>query len=77
MWNGEKSVILSKLCILFFSCILVFVAISAPWLTHWFVGFSRADLLRAEPFFLPLFIRVFFLPLTYFIVCFVSSDGLR
>lgn len=60
MWTREKSVILSKLCILFFSGILVLVAVSAPWLTHWFVGFSRADLMSAEPFFLATIYTGFF-----------------
>lgn len=60
MWNGKKSVILSKLCILVFSSILIFVVVSAPWLTHWFVGFSRANLLRAEPFFLATIYAGFF-----------------
>lgn len=52
MWNDKKSIWLSKLCILLFMCVLIATAISAPWLTRWFLGFSRAELLGAEPFFL-------------------------
>lgn len=52
MWNGEKSISLSKFCILIFMCLLILTVVSAPWLTRWFVDFSRADLKAAEPYFL-------------------------
>ncbi len=42
MWNGEKSITLSKVCILLFMCLLLAAVVSAPWLTHWFVNFSQA-----------------------------------
>ncbi len=42
MWNGEKSIILSKLCVLLFMGLLLAAVVAAPWLTHWFVRFSRA-----------------------------------
>ncbi|MDD2554029.1 MAG: DUF2975 domain-containing protein [Desulfotomaculaceae bacterium] len=44
MWNGEKSIVLSKLCVLLFMTLLLAAVVTAPWLTHWFVGFSRAGL---------------------------------
>lgn len=51
MWNGEKSIALSKWCILLFMCVLLAVVVSAPWLTHWFVHFSQAGLEGKESFF--------------------------
>lgn len=52
MWNGEKSISLSKLCILLFMCVLIVTVVSAPWLTRWFLGFSRTGLKGTESFFL-------------------------
>jgi hypothetical protein len=52
MWNDKKSISLSKLCILLFMCVLIVTAVSAPWLTRWFLNFSRAELRGVEPFFL-------------------------
>lgn len=52
MWNGKKSISLSKLCILIFMCLLIVTVVSAPWLTSWFLSFSRAELKGTEPFFL-------------------------
>jgi hypothetical protein len=52
MWNGEKSIGLSKFCIVFFICALIILVVSAPWLTHWFVGFSSNDLGGTESFFM-------------------------
>ena len=52
MWNGRRSLSLSKFCVLVFMIILILVAASAPWLTRWFFDFSRADLIGTEPFFL-------------------------
>ncbi len=42
MWNGRKSISLSKLCIRSFMGLLVATVVSAPWLTRWFLDFSRA-----------------------------------
>lgn len=48
MWNGEKSIILSKLCVLLFMGLLLVAVLTAPWLTHWFVEFSQAGLKEEE-----------------------------
>lgn len=52
MWNGKKSISLSKICVLVFAAMLICTALSAPWLVRWFLGFSRADLVGKEIFFL-------------------------
>lgn len=52
MWNGKKSISLSKFCVLIFAAILIGIALSAPWLVRWFLNFSRADLIGKEAFFL-------------------------
>lgn len=52
MWNDQKSIVLSKLCILLFGGVLLGVAVSAPWLVRWLVSFSRAELSGTEAFFL-------------------------
>ncbi len=52
MWSDRKSLNLSKLCILLFMVGLIVTVVSAPWLTRWFLGFSRAELLGVGPFFL-------------------------
>jgi len=52
MWNGEKSISLSKFCILFFVGVLIVTVVSAPWLTPWFLYFLRTELLETESFFL-------------------------
>lgn len=52
MWNDHRSLVLSKLCILVFMSALIGVAVSAPWLVHWLVSFSRAELAGTEHFFL-------------------------
>lgn len=52
MWNDKKSIGLSKVCVLLFLCVLVVTAVSAPWLTRWFLGYSRAGLEGTESFFL-------------------------
>ena len=51
MWNGRKSISLSKLCIRLFMGLLVATVVSAPWLTLWFLDFSRAGQ-GTEAFFL-------------------------
>ncbi|MFZ7102756.1 MAG: DUF2975 domain-containing protein [Peptococcaceae bacterium] len=52
MWNNKKSLGLSKVCILLFMSGLIVTVISAPWLTRWFLSFSRAELQGTGPFFL-------------------------
>jgi hypothetical protein len=44
MWNGEKSVTLTKFCIVLFFGLLIAAVVTAPWLTRWFVNFSQAGL---------------------------------
>jgi hypothetical protein len=51
MWNGERSIGLSKFCIVVFLCVLIAAVVSAPWLTRWFVDFSNATK-GTESFFL-------------------------
>lgn len=50
MWSNHRSVVLSQLSVLAFSILLLMVAISAPWLVRWLVGFSRADLRGVESY---------------------------
>ncbi|MGS0763427.1 DUF2975 domain-containing protein [Syntrophomonas curvata] len=64
MWNGKKSITLSKLCILLFLGLLIATVVSAPWLTHWFVNFSQAGLKETESYFLAT-IYVGFFPAAY------------
>lgn len=52
MWSDQKSLTLSKLCVLLFILLLLATVLSAPWLTRWFVGYSRAELQGTQPFFL-------------------------
>ncbi|HYF83896.1 MAG TPA: DUF2975 domain-containing protein [Clostridia bacterium] len=52
MWNGKKSISLSKFCVLIFTVMLIGTALSAPWLVRRFLDFSRADLVGTEAFFL-------------------------
>jgi len=44
MWNGEKSIVLSKLCVLLFMALLLAVVLAAPWVTQWFVDVTQAGL---------------------------------
>jgi hypothetical protein len=44
--------------------VLLGTAFFAPWLTRWFLGFSRAELMGTEPFFL-VTIYVGFIPAAY------------
>ncbi|MCR6546492.1 DUF2975 domain-containing protein [Dehalobacterium formicoaceticum] len=60
MWNGEKSISLSKLCILIFMGVLMVIAVTGPWLIRWFIGFSRAELEGVAPFFLATIYTGFF-----------------
>lgn len=52
MWNGEKSIGLSKLCIILFMFVLIATVVFAPWLTRWFVNFSQAGLGGIQSYFL-------------------------
>lgn len=52
MWNGKKSISLSKICVLVFMAMLIGTALSAPWLVQRFLIFSRADLIGTKVFFL-------------------------
>lgn len=52
MWNGEKSITLSKLSVLVFAVMLFCTILTAPWLVRWLMDFSRADLVGKEVFFL-------------------------
>lgn len=52
MWSDKKSISLSKLFILLFITALVLTALSAPWLVHRFIDFSRSDLQGSEIFFI-------------------------
>lgn len=64
MWNGEKSLALTKLCILLFLGLLLAAVVSAPWLTRWFVGFSQAGLEGTAAYFMAT-IYVGFVPAAY------------
>jgi len=64
MWNGEKSICLTKFCILLFMFLLIVTVVFAPWLIRWFLGFSRAELEGTEPFFLAT-IYIGFVPAAY------------
>ncbi|MGI6679239.1 MAG: DUF2975 domain-containing protein [Dehalobacterium sp.] len=68
MWNGEKSISLSKMCIFLFIGVLIVVAVFAPWLVRWFLSFSRADLMGRETFFLTT-IYTGFVPAAYLLYC--------
>lgn len=48
MWNGEKSISLSKFCILLFMGLLILTVVSAPSLTRWFLDFTRAGVKGTE-----------------------------
>lgn len=64
MWNGEKSLALTKLCILLFLGLLLAAVVSAPWLTRWFVDFSQAGLEGTASYFMST-IYVGFVPAAY------------
>lgn len=51
MWSSKQSITLSKLCILLFMVLLIVTVVFAPWLTRWFLDFSRAELSGTENFF--------------------------
>lgn len=52
MWNGEKSITLSKFCVLAFSAMLAGTVLTAPWLIQRLMDFSRADLTGKEGLFM-------------------------
>ena len=52
MWNGKKSICLTKLCVLVFTAMLIGTDLSAPWLVQRLLDFSRADLVGKEVYFL-------------------------
>lgn len=52
MWNDEKSLTLSKLCILLFMALLLCTVVFAPWLIRWFLSFSQAELQGTQSYFL-------------------------
>lgn len=52
MWNGKKSISLSKFCVLIFMVMLIGTDLSAPWIVQRFLVFSRADLVGTKAFFL-------------------------
>lgn len=51
MWNNQKSVTLSQLCVLLFAAATLAVVLGAPWVVGWLVDFSRANLQGKEKFF--------------------------
>ena len=65
MWNGEKSIILRKLCVLLFMGLLLAAVVTAPWLTHWFVEFSQAGLKGEEAVYFMTTIYVGFVPAAF------------
>ncbi|MGI5921762.1 MAG: DUF2975 domain-containing protein [Syntrophomonadaceae bacterium] len=64
MWNGEKSIILTKWCIVIFMGLLLGVVVSAPWLTDWFVDISQAGQDEHRAYFMTT-IYVGFVPAAY------------
>jgi hypothetical protein len=52
MWNDQKSITLSKLCVLLFMGLLIAAVVTAPWLVQWFVDFSQAGLQGKKVFFM-------------------------
>lgn len=40
VWDSKKSLILSKICVLVFFIVLVYVLIAAPWLVRWIAYIS-------------------------------------
>lgn len=51
MWNGRRSMMLSKISTLIFLCVLIGTAVSAPWLMRWFLSL-REGLENTESYFL-------------------------
>jgi hypothetical protein len=52
VWDGDKSVWLSQLCLLLFAAVLLAVVAFAPRIVDWFIRFSRADIAGTEGLFL-------------------------
>lgn len=64
MWSEEKSISLTKFCIMLFMVLLAVVAVTAPWLTEWFVSVSRAGQEEHRVYFMAT-IYVGFVPAAY------------
>lgn len=64
MWNGEKSIILTKWCIVIFMSLLLAVVVSAPWLTEWFVDIYQTGQEENRAYFMAT-IYVGFVPAAY------------
>ncbi|MEA4925093.1 MAG: DUF2975 domain-containing protein [Syntrophomonadaceae bacterium] len=52
MWNGKRSIRLSKLCILLFMGLLIITVACAPWLTNWYFNIPRRLFQDTRGFFL-------------------------
>ncbi|HPZ42826.1 MAG TPA: DUF2975 domain-containing protein [Bacillota bacterium] len=65
MWSSEKSIILSKLGVLFFMGLVLAAVVAAPWLTRWFVEFSQAGLKVEEAVYFMGTIYVGFVPAAF------------
>ncbi len=52
MWNGKRSIRLSKLCILLFMGLLIITVACAPWLTSWYFNIPRRLFQNTRDFFL-------------------------
>ena len=64
MWSEEKSISLTKFCIMLFMVLLAVVAVTAPWLTEWFVSVSPAGQEEHRVYFMAT-IYVGFVPAAY------------
>ena len=51
-WNGKASIAFSKICVVLFAAVAALLVITAPWVTHWFVGFSRANVQQEQSLFM-------------------------
>lgn len=52
VWNRNKSISLSKLCILLFMVLLIVTVVFAPGLTRWYFNFPRPLFTEAKEYFL-------------------------
>ncbi len=51
-WNGKASIAFSKLCVILFTIAALIILFTAPWLTNWFVHFSRANIVYVQKYFM-------------------------
>lgn len=51
-WNGKASIAFSKLCVILFTIVAMGILFTAPWLTNWFVHFSRAHIVQLQKYFM-------------------------